>query len=254
MTRIDEFVKPWPNSFMAGDNAILTDGNSVAAHIEGLMSWWALAGVENWVSEERVDWLRPAAPAAPVREAAAPATFPDTIADFQDWLARSADLPEQCWPGARVMPSGPAMPRLMVILPAPSGAASLMSAEEQRLAERMAASIGLSPADIHWASLSVVAPAGGMLDPGMVEPLAARMRHYIGLVAPAALLLFGDQTSRALVSATGGERDENLPFVNHSGGMLNAALVNHPRLLMQQPLAKAGVWRTLQQLARVWAQ
>ena len=223
------------------------------AQVDGLLAWWALAGVDGSVSETPVNWLRPEPVRAPESAAAAqgsrPSQLPDTLPAFHAYLANATDLPEARWPGARLLPSGPQAPRLMIIFAAPEAEGAMLSADAEKLFGRMLAAIGLRPEQCYFSSLSLVAPAGGMIDQELENPLAQRMRHHIGLVAPEALLLIGDQTSRALGQATGAASGQNLPFVNQSGGNINAATIIHPRLLLRQPAAKAGIWRVLQGLA-----
>lgn len=127
-------------------------------------------------------------------------------------------------------------------------------AEGMRLLGRMTRAIGLDVADCYRASLSLVAPAGGMLDPLVLEALLMRMRHHIGLVAPTALLLVGDQVNRALVPTDTLDVTKNLPFVNHLGGIVPTAAITHPRLMLAQPMAKAGAWRALRDLVKGWGQ
>ncbi len=244
---------------MAGIDFLEAGGPSAKAHWQGLLSWWALAGVDCAVAEAPVNWLKPK-PSASVPRAAGPATsaFPDALDAFHDWLANASDLPEAGWPGPRIMPAGPSGPRLMIVLHAPDSSAMqpgcALAPEGMALLKRMMQAIGLDLSDCYVASLSLVAPAGGMLDGAAAEALTARMRHHIGLVAPQALLLLGDQVNRALCPTDGLDPSRNLLFVNHSDGIVPAGAIAHPRLLLGQPLAKAGAWRILRELVKGWGQ
>ena len=246
---------------MPGDVTMDPAGCS-AMQIDGLLAWWVLAGVDTPVSEEPVGWLRPperppvtgAADSAPTGAA----RFPGTLSAFQDFLAASADLDESAWPGHRVLPKGPSAPKLMIIVDAPDSAASqtdaLFGSDAERLLARITGAVGLHIDDCYVASLSLVAPLAGVMAAPLLGRLAERMRHHIGLVAPTALLLLGDQASRALISTEGTETGKNLPFVNHSDGIVPAASVAHPRVMLGQPSAKAEAWRALQGLAKGWGQ
>lgn len=247
---------------MPGNEYPMAGGPSAKEHAEGLLAWWALAGVESAVTETPVNWLKPqtAAPRANARPST-PSTqvgFPDTLDAFHGWLERATDLPEAAWPGPRILPAGPATPRLMILVHAPDAEASQagtpLVSDSMRLLERMMQAIGLDIADCYIASLSLVAPAGGMLDAASLDALVQRMRHHIGLIAPKSLLLLGDQVNRALNPTGGLDPSRILPFVNHSGGIVPAAAIAHPRLMLGQPLAKAGAWRVLQELVRGWGQ
>lgn len=237
----------------------MAGGPSVQAHIEGLLAWWALAGVDCAVTETPVNWLKPGPSApAPAASTGAATGFPDTLADFQEYLATATDLPEAAWPGPRILPAGPSAPRVMIVVHAPdSGAAQAgapLSPDGMRLLERITQAIGQELSQCYVASLSLVAPAGGLLDATMLDVLTARMRDHIGLVAPKSLLLLGDQVNRALNPTDGLDPSQNLPFVNHSGGIVPAAAIAHPRLMLGQPLAKAGAWRVLRELVKGWGQ
>ncbi len=247
---------------MPSNEYLQAGGPNAQAHIEGLLAWWALAGVDGAVSETPVNWLKPK-PAAlrPHAHHSAPsaqAGFPDTLDAFHGWLERAAYIPESAWPGPRILPMGPSAPRVMILVHAPDSGATQagcpLAPDGMRLLERIMQAIGLHLPECYVASLSIVAPAGGMLDAASLDALTARMRHHIGLVAPKSLLLLGDQVNRALNPTGGLDSTQNLPFVNHSGGIVPAAAIAHPRLMLGQPLAKAGAWRILQELVKGWGQ
>ena len=63
MTLLDEFVKPWPKGPMSGEFIIDRGAQPTAPQVEGLLAWWTLAGVDQPVCEQPVDWMRP--PAVP---------------------------------------------------------------------------------------------------------------------------------------------------------------------------------------------
>ena len=144
----------------------------------------------------------------------------------------------------------------MILTHAPDATARTQGApfdtDGMRLLGRMMQTVGLSLSDCYVASLSVVSPAGSTIDPATLEALAVRMRHHIGLVAPAAVLLLGDQANRALNPTGGLDVTGNLPFVNHSGGIVPAVAIAHPRLMLGQPMAKAGAWQVLRELVKGW--
>lgn len=264
MTRLDGFVKTWPKHLM--HEGQFTDTGFVRAQLDGLLSWWATAGVDGAVSEDSVDWLRPPPPRAAPQERAAPpqgaarpkggaappmpaAVWPDNMADFRAWLAQAPDLPEGRWPGRRFLPIGPdAAPRLMIVLAAPEADDAPVEAQHMRLLDAMLRAAGLGLDDCHIATLSLTAPPGGRLEADVIAPLLRRMRHHIGLVAPQRLMLVGDQTNRAFAPTNGMENNENLPFVNHMGGIVPCISILHPRLIVGQPSAKAEVWKSLRSL------
>lgn len=238
---------------------MIRESQATRAQLDGLMAWWTLAGVDSPVSENSVNWLKPKRTPSPMALApASPTGFPHTLDAFHDFLAHAADLPEAGWPGHRVLPAGSRAPRLMILTHAPDpkadGTGTPFDQQGMTLLSRMIRAIGLAPADCYWASLSLIAPASGMIDPPTLERLIARMRHHVGLVAPTSLLLVGDQVNRVLGPTDTLDVTKNLPFVNHSGGIVTAAAVAHPRLMLAQPMAKAGAWQALRDLVKGWGQ
>lgn len=223
-------------------------GLSNGAPVEALLAWWSLAGVDAAIAEESVNWLRPAPVArpTPVASTIAVPAMPPTLEAFEAWLAEAADLPEAKWPGRRVAPDGAANPRLMVILDMPDGKGeTLLEGDAAHLLKGILRAMGLVPEQVYHASLALSRPAGGLLDDEARRALADRMAHHIALVAPRALLLLGDQTSRALLGADAPAGGGFLPAINHKGGTVPGVATFHPALMLHQPAAKAACWRTL---------
>lgn len=242
---------------MPNDGFMIGEPGSARAHVDGLMAWWALAGLDSAIAESPANWLKlkQAVPHSAVTTGRH-VGFPETLEAFHDFLALSEDLPEAVWPGPRILPAGPAGARLMIITHAPDASGRVgdmpFDADGIHLLGRMIKTLGLSLPDCYVASLSLVSPAGSTIDPKTLEALATRMRHHIGIVAPASLLLLGDQANRALNPTSGLDVTKNLPFVNHSRGIVPAAAIAHPRLMLGQPMAKAGAWRMLRELVKGW--
>lgn len=244
---------------MPGDNQIIT--TAPLTHAEGLLSWWALAGVDMAVCEESVDWLKPKAKTTALpdnRTITHPAAgYPDTLSAFIDYLTQSPDLPEKAWPGQPIYPIGPQAPQLMIIVHAPEtthGPDAHFSANTGQLLSRMVQAMGLILTDCYVASLSLTAPPGATIDTTAMDRLVDRMRHHIALVKPRSLLILGDQTSRALMPTENSDSPGNLPFVNHKNGTVPAISIIHPRLMLEQPAAKAGAWGSMQRLMKGWEQ
>lgn len=235
---------------------------SARAHIDGLLSWWALAGVDDATGEEPVNWLRPQAlaPAAQTISgvAARVRDFPDSHTEFHDYLASAPDLPESVWPGPRILPRGLLVPRLMIVVDAPDPAARAdgdpLQPDAMRLLSRITAAIGVPLDQCYLASLSLVAPPGGLIAGPDLVKLTHRMRHHIALVAPRSMIVLGDQAGRALISTETSGDAKNLPFVNHRDGTVEAVSLVHPRLMLGQPSAKAEAWRLLRRLIERWGQ
>jgi DNA polymerase len=165
------------------------------------LAWWNEAGVDTLIGEEPRDWLKPkAAPAPAAAPEAGPAAtdLPDTLDTFCAWL-RTAALPFPTI-GGRVDPAGDPFSGLMVMIDMPAPGGGWFEGEADPLFDRMMAKIGRSRDTIYLASLSP-ARAPGRPDAAAVRHLADIARHHIGLVAPRALLLFGDLCAHALLGA-----------------------------------------------------
>ncbi len=261
MTLLDAFVKPCAYALMRVTEYMGARATPLKAQIESTLAWWALAGVESAITTQPINWLTPtqSSPRAkPTCASGGNAGFPDTLDDFHAYLAEAHTLPESSWPGTRIMPAGPSAPRLMILTHAPDAMSTKDGAPFElagmSLLARMVHALGLEPIDCYFATLSLVTPPGAMIDSTVMDSLVARMRHHIGLVAPSSLLLLGDQANRALCPTGGLDTSRNLLFVNHSGGMVPAAAIAHPRLMLGQPMAKAEAWRLLRELVKGWGQ
>ncbi len=238
---------------MRGD---IQESGALAA--DAYLAWWQLAGVECAVGESAVDWLRPAAATAktPVSSqlassAPVPAK-PVRLDAFPAWVNADSAAPERRWPGAMLLPAGPANAPLMIVTdmpdPSDSGAGVLMADKAGLLLDAMLRAIGLSREAVFVASLFFTRPPGGMVEARDLEYATERMRTLVALAAPKRLLMLGDRTNRALLATNGESDNDGLRPFNHDGGTVPAMATFHPRLLLSQPAAKAECWRALQML------
>jgi DNA polymerase len=228
--------------------------------VEALMSWWALAGVDQAVGEAPVNWLRPVPAPSALRSVSAASDsrnqpidrLPDTLEAFHAWLADSPTLPEAAWGGTRILPQGSSAATLMIIADMPDildgEAGSLFAGEAGSLLDAMLAAVGLTRSDVYLTSLAISRPLGGMLSGADAAALGQRMRRHIRLAAPARVLLIGEKTSRALLAAETTRRETAWQSLNHEGGTVDALAIHHPRLLLEQLGGKAEAWRILQNL------
>jgi uracil-DNA glycosylase family 4 len=231
--------------------------DNAALAVDAYLAWWQLAGVEHAVTEEPINWLRPAVSAAsPVGKEAVPAaqagTAPRDLAAFRSWLESESSHPERRWPSRPIYPAGEPNSRLMVVTdmpdPADVDAGTLLSDRAGALFDAMLRAIGLQRSDIYLASLFFARPPGGMVEAADLSIAAARMRTHVHLAQPRRLLILGDRTIRALIPMDGANPGNSLQDFKHDGGIVPAVSTFHPRLLLGQPAAKAECWRTLQSL------
>lgn len=231
---------------------------------ESALGWWEEAGVDTIVGEEPRDWLAgPKPQAAASAEAPAPVAeaFPDDLAAFQAWLATTSALP-LAGPGSRRLPpAGDGSSGLMAITDVPSAedvvAGRLFSGEQGALidnmlrnfSEKLLGGAKIDRETIYLAPFSPIRPPAGRIDPAGVRFLAEAMRHHIGLVAPKAVLIFGDSCARALLGtpmtgARGAWHEVETP-----AGAVPAIVTIRPQELLGQPKLRTHAWADLQLLA-----
>ena len=224
---------------------------------ESALSWWEEAGVDILVGEEPRDWLTGPKPAAaraaePVEAPQPPAAepLPADLPAFQAWLATTDTIPFASPSARRVAPAGDPGAGLMAIsdMPGPEEAAAglLFAGETGALVDRMLAAIGLSRETIYLAPFSPIPPPAGRIDKNGVEMLTAVMRHHIGLVRPAAVLIYGDSCSRALLGLTMAAARGRWHEVDTPAGPFPALVTIKPQQVHKQPNLRSLAWADLQ--------
>ena len=222
------------------------------------IQWWEQAGVDTPVGEEPRDWLRPRAPAAVPEPAdrGPPAAdeegLPGQLDLFQAYLRTSERMPFAAAAAPRVCPAGDPSSGLMIMTDMPSGedcaSGTLLSGETGALFDRMLAAIGRDRSSIYLAAISCLRSPGGQLADEPARQCALLARHHIGLAAPKALLLFGDNASKALLGLpVARARGRWHEIATHSGPVPTIATFS-PGHLLKQPSAKAFAWADLQLL------
>ena len=218
------------------------------AEVRGALSWWLEAGVDVAVQEQPRDWLKPTPRAA----AAAPAPVPNvaepnhnTLAELQQWLASSAELPLASATARRILPHGPENAAIMLLSDAPAledfAAGQPIGGDAWTLAGRMLAAIGMDANAAYSASLSCFNTPGARMADTDREACAEIARRHIRLVQPERLILFGDGPTLALL---GKRLVEARGHVHKVEGVRTVATF-HPRHLIKRPLDKALAWRDL---------
>ena len=218
------------------------------AEARSALSWWLEAGVDVAVQEAERDWLapprRPGAPApTPVANVADPSHT--TLAELQQWLASSAELPLASATARRILPHGPEQARVMLLSDSPAledfAAGQPIGGESWTLAGRMLAAIGIDPAEAYSASLSCFNTPGARMAEADRAACAEIARRHIRLVRPERLILFGDGPAVALL---GKRLVEARGHVHKVEGVRTVATF-HPRHLIKRPLDKSLAWRDL---------
>jgi DNA polymerase len=226
--------------------------------IASTIGWWAEAGLDTLADEQPRDWLTPPAKAAPAPQASITvptAALPDGIAALHAFLATADYAPQSAPPGRRIAPSGAPGADLMIVadMPDADDTGTLFAGETARLFDAMLAAMGLDRAGIYLAPFSP-ARSAGRIAPEQGEALAALMRRHLSLVAPKALMIFGDEPARWLIGPEALQNRGGLRHVNHDGGTVPAIATFHPRHLRRMPALKASAWADMRLLLGVLAQ
>ena len=222
-----------------------------------VLQWWSDAGVDTLVDEAPRDWLRPKAKApetAPAADAPAPASteLPGQLDLFQAYLKSSDALPFAAPAAPRVCPAGDPASGLMIVADMPSGddcaSGLLISGAAGKLFERMLAAIGRSRETIYLAALSCLRSPDGRFSTDASKNCATLARHHVGLVAPKAVLLFGDACSKALTGQAMAQARGRWHEIPTQSGPIKAVVSIPPETLLRQPSLKALAWADLQML------
>ena len=220
------------------------------AEAHSALVWWLDAGVDVAIQEEPRDWLKPIHKPRP--EAAEPAPPPnleqpthDTLAELQDWLASSTQLPLASATAKRIMPQGPEDAAIMLLADAPTledfASGQPIGGESWELAKRMLAAIKIPVDQAYSASLSCFHVPGTRMSPADREACAEIARNHIRLARPRRLLLLGDGPAQALLG-------KPLPQARghaHKIEGVRAVATFHPRQLLNQPSNKSLAWKDL---------
>ena len=220
------------------------------AEARSALTWWLDAGVDMLVQEEPRDWLKPPTPKAQAKAADAPPPnlvqpAHETLAELQDWLSSSMQLPLASATAKRILPHGPEDAAIMLLSDGhtfeDSAAGQPIGGDAWELAKRMLASIRIPVEQAYSASLSCVHVPGAKMSPAEREACAEIARNHIKLAKPKRLLLLGDGPSQALLGkpvalARG--------HVHKIEGVRSVATF-HPRALINQPSNKSLAWKDL---------
>jgi len=241
---------------MVGEEAqVGGDVDSIGiAEARSALAWWLEAGVDVAVQDGPRDWLRPTVPKGTVpKQGMSPAgrvsnvaePSHNTLADLQQWLASSAELPLASATARRILPHGPEEAPVMLLSDAPAledfAAGQPIGGDAWVLATRMLAAIGIDTGEAYSASLSCFNTPGARMADADRAACAEIARRHIKLVRPERLILFGDGPSLALL----GKRLVEARGHTHKVEGVRTIATFHPRHLIKRPLDKALAWRDL---------
>lgn len=223
-----------------------------SAQAASALAWWLEMGVDVPVQDEPRDWLRPAAPKPAIAAADDCVAAPNvaevshqTLAELQDWLSSSTQLPLASATAKRIMPVGPENAPIMLLSDAPTledfAAGQPIGGESWALTQRMLAAIGIKAAEAYVAPLSCFYAPGQRLKDEDLAECAGLARKQIALAKPRRLLLFGDAPCRALL---GKPLAAARGHVHKIEGVPTVATF-HPRQLLRRTSDKALAWKDL---------
>jgi DNA polymerase len=219
------------------------------AEARSALAWWLEAGVDVAIQDEPRDWLKPAAKKPAQSEAAPPPniTRPDheTLADLQEWLATSVQLPLASSTAKRILPQGPENAAIMLLSDAPSledyASGQPIGGDAWILAQKMLAAIGLTAEHAYSASLSPIHTPGARLSGRERDDYAEIARRHVRLAKPQRLLLFGDGPAFALLGKPVAQARGHI----HKVEGVRTVATFHPRHLIKRPLDKSLAWQDL---------
>ena len=221
-------------------------GNSAALAV---LDWWRQSGVDALIDENPRDWLAPARPSSPPAEAAvAPSSLPETLPAFHGWLA------DRTGPGGTppILPAGDPAAGLMLLAGMPTNfdtpQTGLFAGAEGRLLDAMLGAIGRDRASTYLASLTAHRLDGGKLGAAALAEIAPLARHHIALAAPRAILLLGDEPSRALLDLPIAAARGRSHKIAVGGITVNVVVTFTPQMLLKRPASKADCWADLRRL------
>ncbi|MEA3080982.1 MAG: uracil-DNA glycosylase [Sphingomonadales bacterium] len=220
------------------------------AEARSALAWWLDAGVDTLVQDEPRDWLKPPPPktSPKVAEALPPNLVQpahETLAQLQEWLSSSMQLPLASATAKRILPHGPEDAAIMLLSDAPTSedfmSGQPVGGEAWELAKRMLAAIRIPVDQAYSASLSCLHLPGTRMSAADREACAEIARKHIRLARPKRLLLLGDGPAQALL---GKPLPQARGHVHKIEGIRTVATF-HPRALINQPSNKSLVWKDL---------
>jgi uracil-DNA glycosylase family 4 len=234
----------------APDTGITIDSAAAAS----TLAWWLEMGVDVAVQDAPRDWLKPAAKPVIAGVVAEPGAAPapniappshDTLAELQNWLASSTQLPLASATARRILPIGPEEAPVMLLSDAPTledlAAGQPIGGEAWALTQRMLAAIGIKADEAYIAPLSCFHSPGQRLRDADLAECADVARRHIVLAKPKRLLLLGDAPARALLGKPLASARGHL----HKVEGVPTVVTFHPRHLLKRGSDKALAWRDL---------
>lgn len=222
------------------------------------LDWWRLAGVDEAISEEPVDWLaetaKPVAEFPQAEDAPAIEALPATLAEFREWLMTSDALPEPLTRSARIAPSGPEQAEVVVMIDMAEsedrGSGRLWSGSAGVLLDAMLRAIDLDREKVAMIPLVPGRTATGRPADEALNRWGEIGRHHLALSGAKQILLMGESVSRAILGMNLSEARGELRSVNHDSAEMQVVATFDARFLLRQPMQKRDAWGDLLMFAK----
>ena len=209
------------------------------------LEWWEEAGVDTFVGEEPRDWLAQALQAQAAPPTPAQDALPGDLDAFRQWLLTSDTFPA----GPRIGPSGDPASGLMMLIDMPAQedrpGGTLLSGAIGEMFDRMLARIGRNRETIYLGSILPVRNPNGRLPARDAARLVRIARHHIGLAAPRAVLLFGDECSKALLGMPMTAARRRVHAIETPAGPVKAVVTMSLQFLLGQPKRRSDAMEDL---------
>lgn len=173
------------------------------------------------------------------------ASWPETLEAFAPWWLASPALGTGAR-GPRVPPSGPARPKLMIVIREPEREDKdrLLSGEDGALLDAMLRAIGLARDECYIASVLPVATPFADWSALAERGLGAVLRHHVGLVRPKALLVFSRDAAALLAPEVGNKEPASIvPAPAQESGAAPLLASHSLSTLRERPMLKRSWWR-----------
>ncbi len=152
--------------------------------------------------------------------------------------------------GRRSLPAGDPAAGLMLLAAMPTAfdtpQTGLFAGREGRLLDAMLGAIGRDRSlQLSCRTLAPHRPAGGRIDPAVLAEHLKLARRHIALAAPKALLLLGDDASRAILDRRLSVARGQTHQILIDAITVNVVVTFPPQMLLERPASKADCWADL---------
>lgn len=258
--------------------------------VQSYIAWWDMAGFDQAVVSQSVNWLeqkapakavknespranetpktidgkpKTAAPQSPARNNIGKESWPKTLELLHKALNDGAPLPGNSYGDQYIAPhfiniidadKKTDAKTIMLICDFPNdndlAEKSLLSGKEHQLIVNMLTAAGLEKHHIYCASLASTKPIYDELPDQDLPLIHAFIRHHAEILDPDAIISLGSAACNALLGAELMKSRGNLHYFNINNKDKTLLTTFHPKTLLVRPNLKRQAWRDLQLLMK----